>query len=66
LRAEPTSSTYLVRGIIMKPRVSVVNQEATTLTSLENVRMRCPSSENLFRDHKNGTQEEGLYVVVTL
>jgi hypothetical protein len=50
----------------MERRVGVVNQEATTLTSLENESVRCPSSENLVRDNENGTQQEGLQVPVKL
>ena len=38
-----------MRNVIMEKRVGVVNQEATTLTSLENVSMWCPSSEHLAR-----------------
>jgi len=42
-------------NIIMEERVGVVNQEATTLTSLKNESMWYPSSEPLVRDHENGT-----------
>ena len=45
--------------------MGVVNQEATTLTALENERMRGPSWENLVRDHENGTRAEDLQVLVT-
>ena len=38
-----------MRNIIMEKRVGVVNQEAATLTSLENESMWCPSSEHLAR-----------------
>jgi hypothetical protein len=38
-----------MRAVTIEKRVGVVNQEATTLTSLENESMWCPSSEHLAR-----------------
>jgi hypothetical protein len=47
-----------MEALILEKRVGVVNQEATTLTSLENESMWCPSSEHIVRDHENGTHSE--------